>query len=399
MKLYKGIIFSLASLALLSGCANEDPFSKPTTLGETGVLMTRCLSPRLTNPDGYETATRATVPSSDEFNVVIKRKNTSGDDVSQGSVEYKYSDMPEVLTLPVGDYTVSAHHGDNKVAAWEEPYYYGESSFSITANKITDNVEPIVAKLANIRVTIVFSSKLLNAMSGDDNKVEVRVGNQAMMTFTPSETRSAYFKYVNQSQTLAATFTGIVEGAEVVEAKTFDNVAPGNHYRITFRLHTIEPDKPGTVDGAVSVDATVEQVDMNHSVDGEEEQYYDDDWRPGGNGGGGEGPDDPTPDEHKAPQITAAQPDDDSLIPVDLEKENMVEDDTYCVLNVQSFADGGIQEFNVEIISQQLNADELSGMGLSDKLDLVNPGSLEDPLKGLGFPVNVGGEKSVSFNI
>ncbi|MDE6632595.1 MAG: DUF4493 domain-containing protein [Muribaculaceae bacterium] len=395
MKLYKGLTYSLAAIALLTGCANESPFVDVKTAGQTGSLMTSCLAPKLANTEGVDATTRADVPSTDDFKVVITRNGGSASTYSStpGSVEYKYSEMPEVLTLPVGDYKVFAHHGENKPAAWDEPYYYGESTFGIDANKITDDVDPIVAKLANIRVTIVFHPSLISAMSAD-SKVEVKVGNQGVLTFTPTESRSAYFKYVNKSSTLAATFTGIVDGADVVETKTEDNVAPGNHYRITFRMHGIEDDIPGTVQGSVAVDTTVEKIDMNHTVDGEKEEYFEDDMRPN-QGGGNE----PTPDEPTAPQITSAKPTEAGLIPVNLDAVNEVTENTYCVLNVVSTAENGIEAFDVIIESEKLNADELSNVGLSDKLDLVNPGSLEEPLTNLGLPVNVGGKKSVSFNI
>lgn len=395
MKLYKGLFYSLAVAALLTGCAKEDPFVDPT--GPTGTLMTRSLALTLTNPDGTDAATRAAVPSTDDFKVVISRQGTARDASTPGSVEYKYSEMPEVLTLPVGDYKVYAHHGDNKPSAWDEPYYYGESNFGIDANKITDDVDPIVAKLSNIRVTIVFHPSLLSSMSAD-SKVEVKVGNQGVMTFTPTESRSAYFKYASKSQTLTATFTGIVDGSEVVETKSHDNVAPGNHYRITFRLHGIDNDQPGNITSTISVDTTVENVDMNHTVDGEQEEYQTDDWRPNQ---GGDDPNPPTPpvDNDKAPEITSAKPTEAGKVPVNLDSVNEVTENTYCVLNVVSTAEGGIEEFKVVIDSEKLNATELEGVGLSDKLDLVDPGSLEEPLRNLGLPVNVRGMKSVSFDI
>ena len=38
------------------------------------------------------------------------------------------------------------------------------------------------------------------------------------------------------------------------------------------------------------------------------------------------------------------------------------------------------------IESTTLTPEELSGVGLTDKLDLVNPGEYEEALNGLGFP-------------
>lgn len=404
MKLYKGLIYSLSAAVLLTGCAKEDPFVDPSYDGPTGTLMTRCLSLNIGNADGIEASTRAAVPSTDDFKVVIARKNAASSastyGATPGSVEYNYSEMPEVLTLPADDYKAYAYFGDNKPAAWDEPYYYGESEFGIEANKITDDVDPIVAKLANIRVTIVFHATLLSAMNVNDpnNKVEVKMGDQGTtMTFTPEEKRSAYFKYVDQSQTLVATFNGNVDGTKVVQTKTHDNVQPGNHYRITFKLHGIDDEDPGTISSGVTVDASVEKVDMNRTIDGETEEILDDDWRPTQ---GGDEPNPPTPpvNEDKEPEITAVNPP-AGKVGIDLDKLNEVTENIYCVLKVSSTAEGGITEFNVVIDSKQLTPDELKGMGLSNELDLVNPGGLEDVIKRLGLPVNVGGMSEVTFDI
>ena len=392
MKINKGLFYAITMLALLTGCANEAPFAEPSSELNTGQLMTRSLALKLGNIEGVDISTRAEIPSTDDFKVVISRKTKTRD--GAGSVEYKYSDMPEVLTLPVGDYKVYAHHGENKPSAWEEPYYYGESEFGIDANKITDDVDPIVAKLSNIRVTIVFHPSLLGSMS-DDSKVEVRVGNQGVMTFKPTEKRSAYFKYVDSSQTLAATFTGIVDGSEVVETHTHDQVAPGNHYRLTFRMHGIDDDKPGTISGTISVDATVEQIDMNHTIDGEGENYFEDDQRPVQ---GGE--DNPPVGDKTAPQISAipseANPDFDI---VDLSKVNEVTDHLSCAWKVTSEAEGGVTGFTVDIKSDTLTPEELEGVGVADHLDLIEPGEFEDALKGLGFPTRIGGLSEAEFDI
>lgn len=396
MKLYKGLLYSITSLAMLTGCANEAPFVEPSSEQITGQLITRSIALKLGNTEGIDISTRAEVPSADDFKVVISRKTKTRD--GGGSVEYKYSEMPEVLTLPVGDYKVYAHHGDNKPSAWDEPYYYGESEFGIDANKITDDVDPIVAKLSNIRVTIVFHPSLLGSMS-DDSKVEVRVGNQGVMTFKPTESRSAYFKYVDSSQTLAATFTGIVDGSEVVETHTHDQVAPGNHYRLTFRMHGIDDDKPGTITGTVSVDATVEQIDMNHKIDGEGEEYLNPDERPVQGG-----QDEPTPPvgDKTAPQIEAIASTEEAYADfdiIDLSKVNEVTDHLSCAWKVTSEAEGGFTGFTVDIKSDTLTPEELDGVGVAEHLDLIEPGEFEAALKGLGFPTCIGGLSEAEFDI
>lgn len=69
------------------------------------------------------------------------------------------------------------------------------------------------------------------------------------------------------------------------------------------------------------------------------------------------------------------------------------------VLHITTDAEGGIKEFSCDIISPVLTPSELKFAGLSDHLDLVNPGEFEVALNDLGLPVNVGGNSSVDFNI
>lgn len=405
MKLYKGLICSLVAGALMTGCSKEDPFFGRQYDGPTGTLITHCLAPTLTNPEGLEIATRAAVPSTDDFNVVIVPQDGLRD--SSQPYEYKYSDMPEVITLPTGEYKVYAHYGDNKTSAWDEPYYYGETSFQIKQDEITDDVDPIVAKLSNIRVTIVYHPSLLSAIS-NDSKVEVKMGDQASMEFAVGESRSAYFKFVDNSHTLTATFSGTVDGSPVIVQKLYDNVAPGNHYRITFRMHGMEDDNPGTVAGSITVDASIEKVDMNHTIDGEEQELLEDDWRPvqGSGDTPGPGPDDPV---KVKPYAVVIDPDDETdpaynsdykgFTPINLDIVNEVTSDLYCGWRVFAGSEGGFVEFNVEIISETLTAEELEGVGLAKVINLISPGEYEEALSGLGFPVNLGGKKEATFNI
>lgn len=57
--------------------------------------------------------------------------------------------------------------------------------------------------------------------------------------------------------------------------------------------------------------------------------------------------------------------------------------------------------FNVEIVSDILTPEALQGVGLSDKLDLLDPGQYEEALTGLGFPVGdaITSVREVNFNI
>lgn len=397
MKLKKILYVALMGFGLAS-CANEAPFTQETKREGEGKFLAHSLKVEVKSD---ETLVRASsgVPDVGDFTVVFINTENNKGEIEQ---TYQYSALPEVVTLPVGSYVVKAYYGGDltkpsKAAAFSAPYYLGESEvFQIENNKIIDDLEPVVCKLANVKVTINFDTLLVQQMSSD-SKVSVTVGNSSSLEFFPSTTESGYFAYVEGSCTLAASFSGSVEGDYTTETKTYSDVKPGTHYNITFKLHSIDPNEPGDVNlgnegEEIKVDAVVNLEDMTGEggmdITPDQEYYLEDDRYPKDDPNTPVGPDDPQPAD--GPSITAGAG-------IDLDNVNEVKDGMECKLLVISTT--GITAFDVDIISEKLTSEELEGVGLAAHMDLVNPGSLEEPLSGLGFPVNVGGEKSVEFNI
>ena len=402
MKKYINILLSALFLTLLGACSKETPFDNEENLSY-GMLRTSALDVSLNSEYGPRSVknrnVRAAAPNVNDFYVEFFKEGAS-----EPEAAYKYSDMPEIVTLPVGNYVARASHGLNQDAAWEEPYYMGESAaFDIVADEITDVVEPIVCKFSNVRVSIDFDPKL-KAVMGPDCKVNVVVGEKGSLDFTVNDVeRSGYFSFVPNSTTLAAHFSGTVDGAPASETKAYKNVEPGTHYRITFRLHDAGEEDPGSIGGddIVIVDASLTQEDMNSSVDSGE-TVITDDMRPKEEET--QKPDDPTPPEPGAvlPEISAQSPLNlDIVNELEVVQNNEGEDVSKfpVVLNIHSSAPGGIKAFTVKIVSDTLTPSTLVGVGLTDELDLVTPGQYEAGLSGLGFPVNVGGMSDVEFKI
>ncbi|MCM1377793.1 MAG: DUF4493 domain-containing protein [Prevotella sp.] len=387
MKKILNIFLAAATVATLGACSKEDPFGneEPTQYGQ---FRTDALRVELQNesgiPDVFNRPTRAGAPDVENFKVDFIKEGAEDPESS-----YLYSQMPEVVTLPVGSYTVRASYGENLPAAWENPYYKGESTFSVEADEITESIDPIVCSLSNVRVSIAFDKGLLDNM-GDDAKVTVKIGDTGSLDYTKEDTeKSGYFAYVEESHTLAATFNGTVEGYPSSETKAYDNVQPGMHYRITFRLHQAGEEDPGEINGTLNVDASVEVVDMNQDIIPDDD-IIEDDMRPI------EGNDEPTPGPGPNDPVTTP-PALTAKAPLSFDTPNIITDDMECVFYLHS--EFGIDELKVVIDSDTLDHTELSNVGLTDKLDLVNPGEFAEALSGLGFPINVKGEKDLEFNL
>lgn len=320
----------------------------------------------------------------------------------QGAVsgEWKYSEMPELITLPVADgYTAKVISHEQEKAAWDAPYFEGVSEkFNIENNKITQ-VATISCKLANIKVSIRYSDDLKKAM-GDDCKVTVIANDEGMLEFLPTETRSGYFQAIEGSSTLVATFTGTVNGHLEEVRRVFGDVEAGQHRIITYKLKTGDgdvPDETGTIDPStgISVDMSTidESIEGNVSVD---EDVIDGD-RPGQEDPGDDPDPDPDPDDPTPP--------DDELFTftsetIDFEGENIPEDGKSYIVKINSV--NPLSHLIVDIISESLNKEMLQSVGLDSTFDLAYPGDLAEALSSsFHFPIEdqVIGQTEVTFDI
>lgn len=210
------------------------------------------------------------------FKVVVSNKTTG---VEAGS--WTYGSLPEVVELPVGEYTVKVYNQELQDAAWDAPYFYGEKDFSIKKNDVTQ-VEAIVCKLSNLKVSIKYSEEMQDAIgTADDVKVNVQVGDGASLDFVYGEERAGYFRCGADNKSLVATFSGSVEGFYISEYKVISDVAPGQHRIITFSLKSAPDvsDEYGLVGTTgLSLNAKVTTVDLTRDVAVEEELIQPDDF-------------------------------------------------------------------------------------------------------------------------
>ncbi len=407
-KLY---IYSLAAAALImSACSKENPFSWETSSEEGQILKSAlAVDMKVDETVRKNSPTRADA-NLDDFNVVFTQTGHT-----EPTKKYKYSEMPDVVTLPAGDYTVTATYGENRSAEWESPYYLGVSDeFTINPYEITSYVAPIECRLENIKVTIDFDATLRSHMSSD-SYVEVKVGSSSSLQYTTTEAdsqKAGYFKHSDET-TLVATFNGAIDGVQTSETKSMQNIEKGYHYKITFRLHTHDSDETGDADASVGVDASVSVINIEHNVEIGEEELLEDTDRPVEGEEDTEDPEPGTGDEDTAWTGPTAEAEEPMSLPdvstwkaingvVTLTCSQTIDDpgNAHVVLNFAS--ETGFTEFYAEIISPTLTPEELQNVGLSSHLDLVNddaglwtklgPGAL-------GLPVDLGGETSAKFDI
>jgi len=328
---------------------------------------------------------------------------------AQGAMAYNwtYASMPEIVTLPVGSYTVKAYSHKVQKAEWEGRYYEGSRSFKIENGKITE-IEPVVCKFANIAVSVKFDDKL-KAVMDDAAKVTVIANDEGSLEYGKNETRTGYFQYIDASMTLIATFTGKVQGYDEEITVPLTDIEAGQHRIIKFTLKSGDPTVPGesgtiSPDQGINVDYSMETVDIDGNVTvgedpadgvvdrpGKEDPKVDPDDPDNPNP-----PVDPSDDPEKYIQVTSSDVSFDAVNPV-------VNGNSY-VVNIHS--EKGVKNLLVKIESD--NADFIKSVGdlMPQEFDLANPDTPEypdlgDALSSIGLKVKdeVLGKNDVPFDI
>ena len=245
---------------MLAGC-NEAPFSDERENGKNkyGEFHKSALTFDVKEEDGVMVQTRATAVNIDDFQLTFLR---------DGEVErtVDYGDMPEVMLLEQGTYTVLASYGTDLEAEWDNPFFEGVSDeFVVTPKNITTSIDPIVCNLKNVKVSVTFDPELAEA-AGDDSYIEVKVKNGKGLQFYKNaklqeEHKCGEFAYfrINDETTLVATFYGSLYGTEIQqETKSLADISGGNHYKMTFSLHSNNSANQGDSEGNVNIDASVD---------------------------------------------------------------------------------------------------------------------------------------------
>ena len=380
-------IFSTIAIAtfMMSSCSDN---WAPSTDDE-GVGQLRMDAINVTNAENV--INRAGV---DVSNFIVSINNADGETVKR----WKYSEMPEVVTLPVDEgYYIDVISHNQEKAAWEAPFFKGSSEkFNIVKNQLT-NAGTITCKLSNIKVSIKFADDLKKIME-DDCKVTVIANDAGLLEFTANETRSGYFQAIEGSSTLVATFTGTIRGSYEEIRKVYTDVEAGQHRIITYSVKSGDPtipDENGNIDIAdgISIDMTTIDESVNGNVSTDEDIIDGD--RPGQEEPVNPDPDQPTPDEPSEKFFTF-----NTSISL-TETNQAVEGKDY---SIDIVSVNPLANLKVKIESNYLTDEFLAGVGLVSEFDLAN---LTPELSamlgegGFGFPTGdqVKGSKSVKFDL
>ena len=207
----------------------------------------------------------------------------------------RFGDMPQVLELGSGAYTISASSPNVADAGWDLPIYGAKADFVIRAGELT----PIsmTATLQNMKVTFDISDNFRNELS--DYTIAVTNASswenaaEGVNTLVwadkaaVDEGRPGYFSVA----TLMVKVDGYrnIDGGETHASLTITQVAPRDHHIIH-----LDAKVTGSVSGVtITIDDSVNERDSNVDVDGWDETPVEGGQGGGDDEGGEEGGDNP----------------------------------------------------------------------------------------------------------
>ena len=331
----------------------------------------------------------------DVSNFLLTIKNSQGEQVEQ----YTYSEMPEIISLPVGTYTVVASSAEAATNGFDVPFYTGSTEqFTIKENELTE-VSALTCRLANVMISVEYDEELRKLM-GEDVVTTVKIGDNSL-DIPSSETRKAYLIAPASAGSMDITLKGTIDGESVTEVKRVENVQAGQYNIIKYVLSPVDDGNNsvgGNLNIAINIDSSMTSSDETVGVNPGEEPGIDDFPTDGGEepgDGDGDGEGGITSDI----SITGK---DLGGSPFDIDQTQTITGATTLIVGIE--APAGIQNLKVTISSDNEEFRAI-GEGLLGEFDLAHSDSMNEDAQAmlpiLGLPIDdaVLNQTNLDFNI
>jgi len=219
--------YTIALLAVLAVSCQKSIIQKETEGRLSLQLDNSPIVEVLTKADGDEV-------SVDDFNVYV-----ASDDAIY---TYVYKDMPSVITVPVGFYTVSADNVTETESLtapdmWGQVRYAGTSEQKEVVAGLNPTQFSLTCTMVNTAVSVVFGENIDKHFS--DYKITAYTVDTRKLEYTPDNTavENPAVGYFNSGTALNYVFTGTyVIGNEPITITGSKTLQPATHLHLTFRM-------------------------------------------------------------------------------------------------------------------------------------------------------------------
>ena len=265
------------------------------------------------------------------------------------------------IKLQIGSYVAKVRsQATVPTAAFEEPVYGADQSFSITQNNTT-TLSSVVCKLINIKVTVRYNDKMTSVLT-DDCVATVEMSgasgaNGDRLEFNKAyRNASGYFQAFETTNTMVVKFEGTINGLgyTTITPVSFSNVKACQWRMVTF---VMKENEVGNVVITVDVSDWTEDKELRESIDGSDQIL---------------GPD---PEDNSststAPKVTYGG----NKVP-----SSAITVTSGMAISFDIAAEKGIKAFSVDMASDNTDfINDVLSLGVSP-LDLINPNEAQEQI-------------------
>ena len=405
--------FTLAAMAALSSCGDDwQPEGDSQFAAGTGGAYSGTINVDLTSePTKAQGRAEADTDLSSFIVTVTAKGNDEIVTFDGDRCSWTYSNMPEIITLPVGDYTLHVASHEPEAVAWSAPYFEGQTDFTVVSNKVV-NIGKVHCSFRSLKIGVVFDESFLEMMDPDNSSVTITAGAAgSSAVWSPTETRCAYFNLTENNPTVIAHFNGVIDGQTYTAGKTITEARTGDFYVFNFSLNQGNPEPPeefgsGVIpDSGINIDVDMVREELNNQLKPGEDINGNDEKHPNTE----EWPEEPVePIEPVNPIDPTPPSDDDSGVTpnvsngMSLNGVNDVKEGQEYKITFKT--ESPITAMWVDIDSPEfLDDDMLQSVGLVKKFNLAEPETddLQEGLDGLGLPTGdkVKSQTNVIFDL
>ena len=227
----KQILYFLLGIFLLASCQQEELTESKDAYG---YLSLRSVVAQVENVN--QPASRAALPTIDTK--VLYVKICEGD---KEVITYKPGEVPEKIQLPIGTYTAKAYNAAYQTyESWAEdaqgePVFYGEETFTITADTHTEVT--LEVSLYNFGITFQLGDNFGTYFKTKQTELTLMC-NGRNVTLDAGQQRSTYvYFYLEENSKLNYTLVSRNADDETVTLSGTPEVANGKCYTLIFEFN------------------------------------------------------------------------------------------------------------------------------------------------------------------
>lgn len=251
----------LLILTLLIASCGKDPKIEQDLSGAT----TGRFSLQLGTMGSFEVVTKAS-KSVDVNDFTVRVKGTTLKETSYDSTWLRYSDMPAVITIPAGTYTISAYNGEQQ-SGFDSPYYYGEKEFMVGIQELTD--AQVTCQLACVKLSVEFTSLFLSNVT--DPVCIIHQTDGVSLEFEPEDSNVEGYIAAPADSTLAVTIRGryTEDNTEVDRTYFIKSVGAKQWHKIALSVNTSAGIENGG--GMIQIDHSVDEKESTVLIPGSDD--------------------------------------------------------------------------------------------------------------------------------